>query len=143
MWGEVGIEDEVPADPLRHLQASGRGPYLPGRNLCHAAGANTIAPNVSASLTARGILLAWNGRTHSGIEEIVATGIEPAEEPRDMERLQGELGTFLFDNAYTMVGLYLVDAVWPVGPRIEEWSEHVVTRDLRNINGYQWIEPRQ
>ena len=82
------------------------------------------------------------GSTHSFIEEIVPR-IEAAVDPRDMERLQGELGTFLFDNAYTMVGLYLVDAVWPVGPRIEEWSEHVVTRDLRNINGYQWIEPRQ
>ena len=107
---------------------------------CHAAGAYAIAPNVSTSLTTRGSFSL--GSTHSFIEEIVPR-IEAAVDPREMDRLQGELGAFLFDNAYTMVGLYLVDAVWPVGPRIEEWSEHVVTRDLRNINGYQFIRPRQ
>ena len=139
MWGDVGIDVKFQRIPYGTFRPQVVARTYQGAT-CHAAGAFAIAPNVSTSLTTRGSFSL--GSTHSFIEEIVPR-IEDAVDPRDMERLQGELGTFLFDNAYTMVGLYLVDAVWPVGPRIEEWREHVVTSDLRNINGYEWIEPRQ
>jgi len=33
-----------------------------------------------------------------------------------------------------------LDAVWPVGPRIQPWTEHVNSRDLRQINGYEYIQ---
>ena len=41
--------------------------------------------------------------------------------------------------------LYLWDAVWAVGPRIDEksWSANLFYGDIRNINGYEWIQPRQ
>ena len=139
MWGDVGIDVKFQRIPYGTFRPQAVARTYQGAT-CHAAGAQAIAPNVSTSLTTRGSFSL--GSTHSFIEEIFPR-IEAAVDPRDMERLQGELGTFLFDNAYTMVGLYLVDAVWPVGPRIEEWSEHVLTSDLRNINGYEWIEPRQ
>ena len=53
-----------------------------------------------------------------------------------------EIATFMFDNALTGVGLYNFDVVWPVGPNIQPWAEGVRYRDLRNINGYEYIKPR-
>lgn len=40
-------------------------------------------------------------------------------------------------------GLFVGDTVWPVGPRIEEWGEHVKTRDLQRINVYEYIQHLQ
>ena len=54
-----------------------------------------------------------------------------------------EIATFMFDNALTGVGLYNFDVVWPVGPRIQPWLEGIRYRDLRNINGYEYIRPRE
>ena len=50
----------------------------------------------------------------------------------------------LFDESI-YASLYMWDAVWAVGPRIDEksWSENLFYGDIRNINGYEWIEPRQ
>ena len=64
-------------------------------------------------------------------------------DPKERIRLETELGRFLFDSALTMVGLWAIDAVWPVGPRLEEWTEHVKTKDMRQINGYEHIQHRQ
>jgi hypothetical protein len=53
-----------------------------------------------------------------------------------------EIATWMFNNAITGVGLYNFDVVWPVGPNIQPWLEGVRYRDLRNINGYEYIKPR-
>ena len=53
-----------------------------------------------------------------------------------------EIATFLFENAITAVGLYNFDVVWPVGPNIQPWPEGVRYRDIRNINGYEFIQSR-
>ena len=62
--------------------------------------------------------------------------------PQDLHDLERELSVMMFDNVITYVGLYSVGAIWPVGPKIEEWKQHVKFTDLRNINGYEFIRPR-
>ncbi|MCI0901346.1 MAG: hypothetical protein J4N70_10505, partial [Chloroflexi bacterium] len=85
---------------------------------------------------------AWNaGASHPWLEEIMPK-ISAAVDPNDLVRLESELGQWLFDNALTYIGLYSVGAVWPVGPKIEEWKADVKFTDLRNINGYEYIKPR-
>jgi hypothetical protein len=49
----------------------------------------------------------------------------------------------LMDNYLTDLVYYTMDAVWLVGPRLEEWTEHVRTSDVRQINGYEFIQHRQ
>jgi ABC-type transport system substrate-binding protein len=63
--------------------------------------------------------------------------------PGKREQLEKEVGAFLMDNYLTDFAYYSMDAVWPVGPRIEEWTEHVRTSDLRQANGYEFIRHRQ
>ncbi len=57
--------------------------------------------------------------------------------------LEKEIGIFLLDNALTDLVYYTLDAVWPVGPRLEPWKEFVKTTDVRQMNGYEFIQHRQ
>jgi len=59
------------------------------------------------------------------------------------EQLEREVARFLFDNVFGSIAIYTADSVWPVGPRIEEWSPDVKNYDVRAINGYEYIRPRQ
>jgi hypothetical protein len=107
---------------------------------CHASGARTGTVGAIPQVTTAASFN--HGATHPFLEEIMPR-IAGAVDPAELHRLTGEMGHFLFDHALTNIGLYSVDVVWPVGPRIEPWTEHVKTRDMRNINGYEYIRPRQ
>jgi len=41
-----------------------------------------------------------------------------------------------------MTGLYVNDNVWPVGPNISPWDGNIKQGDLRQINGFEFIQPR-
>ena len=64
-------------------------------------------------------------------------------DPVKRNNLEQEIGIFLLDNALTDLIYYTMDAAWPVGPRLEEWTEHVKTTDVRQINGYEFIQHRK
>jgi peptide/nickel transport system substrate-binding protein len=139
MWNnELGLDvhfQNIPYETFRPQRAARS--YL-GAN-CQAASARLVVGAItqlaSWSATSRGV-------SHPWLDEIIPQ-IAGAVDPVEREQLEAELGAFLFDNALAYVGLYSIDAVWPVGTRIEEWTEHVKTRDLRGINGYEYIQPRQ
>ena len=59
-------------------------------------------------------------------------------------KLETETGMFMYDESI-YASLYMWDAVWAVGPRLDDksWSENLFYGDIRNVNGYEWIEPRQ
>ena len=63
-------------------------------------------------------------------------------DPDQRELMERELGQFLFDHALTDLTYYNIDALWPVGPRIQPWTEHVRRSDVRQINGYEYIKHR-
>ena len=68
---------------------------------------------------------------------------QAAADPAKREQLEREVARFLFDNVFGPVAIYTADTVWPVGPRIEEWSQDVKHYDLRAINGYEYIRHRK
>lgn len=63
-------------------------------------------------------------------------------DPVKRNQLEKEIGIFLLDNYLTDLVYYTVDAVWPVGPRLEEWTEHTNPLSLRQMNGYEFIRHR-
>jgi peptide/nickel transport system substrate-binding protein len=139
MWGNIGIDvkfQKIPYDTLR--------PQIVARTYqgatCHSAGARVLSPGIANLITSQG---SFNfGASHPFIEEITPR-IEGAVDRKELNRLTADLGAFLFDNALTAIGLYSQDVVWPVGARLEEWKDHVKTRDTRNINGFEFIRPRK
>ena len=142
MWADIGVDVKFQRLPYTTLR-----PSLIARNYqgstCHAGGIR-LEPGqgFSGMLSKLNHQAVWNrGVEHPWLDEKVAEHM--AEINTEQRRVLGvEIATFMFDNALTGVGLYNFDVVWPVGPNIQPWAEGVRYRDLRNINGYEYIKPR-
>lgn len=100
----------------------------------------TISPLARASsLSTEGVFN--HGAEHPFIDDIgprMETELD-SEVRRELER---QFLRFLHDNALTRVGMYTFDNVWPVGPSIESWEEHIKLGDTRVLNGMEYIRPR-
>ena len=142
MWGDIGVDVKFQSLPYSTLR-----PSLIARNYqgstCHAGGIR-LEPGqgFSGMLSQLNHQAVWNrGVEHPWLDDKVAEHM--AEVDTEQRRaLAIEIATFMFENALTGVGLYNFDALWPVGPRIQPWTEGVRYRDLRNINGYEYIRHR-
>jgi hypothetical protein len=110
---------------------------------CHAGGIR-LEPGqgFSGMLSKLHHQAVWNrGVEHPWLDEKVSEHMAEIDSEARRE-LAIEIATFMFDNALTGVGLYNFDSLWPVGPNIRPWIEGVRYRDLRNINGYEYIQHR-
>ncbi len=142
MWADIGVDVKFQRLPYTTLR-----PSLIARNYqgstCHAGGIR-LEPGqgFSGMLSKLNHQAVWNrGVEHPWLDEKVAEHMAQVDTAK--RRVLGvEIATFIFDNALTGVGLYNFDVVWPVGPNIQPWAEGVRYRDLRNINGYEYIKPR-
>ena len=142
MWTDIGVDVNFQKIPYGTLRPTIVGRTYQGAT-CHAAGIR-LEPGVG--FTDKGSKLVhqavWtSGADHPWLDEKIA--LHKGEINSEARRaLAIEITTFMFENAITNIGLYNFDVIWPVGPRIQPWSEGVRYRDLRNINGYEYIRPR-
>ncbi len=142
MWADIGIDVKFQSLPYTTLR-----PSLIARNYqgstCHAGGIR-LEPGqgFSGMLSKLHHQAVWNrGVEHPWLDEKVSEHMAEIDSEARRE-LAIEIATFMFDNALTGVGLYNFDSLWPVGPNIQPWIEGVRYRDLRNINGYEYIQHR-
>tara|TARA_B100000749_G_scaffold269248_1_gene247865 strand:- start:588 stop:875 length:288 start_codon:yes stop_codon:yes gene_type:complete len=85
----------------------------------------------------------WNrGVEHDWLDEMISKH-QATINSDERKKVAQEIAAWMFHHAVTGLGLYNFDVVWPVGPKIEPWLEGVRYRDLRNINGYEYIRHRQ
>jgi ABC-type transport system substrate-binding protein len=142
MWEDIGVDVKFQRLPYSALR-----PSLIGRNYhgstCHAGGIRLEPGQGFSGMLSQSVHGAvWNrGVEHPWLDEMVSRHQGEVNEVA-RRKLGLEIATFMFDNALTGVGLYNFDVVWPVGPRIQPWLEGVRYRDLRSINGYEYIRPR-
>ena len=142
MWGDIGVDVKFQTLPYTTLR-----PSLIGRNYqgstCHAGGIR-LEPGqgFSGMLSKLHHQAVWNrGVEHPWLDEKVSQHM--AEVNTEKRRaLAIEIAEFMFENAITGIGLYNFDALWPVGPELQPWPEGVRYADLRNINGYEYIQHR-
>ena len=139
MWNDIGLDVNFQRVPYGTLR-----PQLVGRTYqgatCHAGSplptpAGGYGSYISENPFNRGLEHVWT--------EAKMLEAQAAVDPAKREALEREIGQFLFDNVLTDVNYYTIDAVWPVGPRISPWTEHVRTTDVRQMNGYEYIEHRE
>ena len=142
MWADIGVDVNFQKIPYGTLR-----PTLVGRTYqgatCHAAGIR-LEPGqgFTDKLSKLHHQSVWSsGAEHLWLDEKIPQHQGEIDSAARRE-LAIEVTTFMFENALTNIGLYNFDVVWPVGPRIQPWSEGVRYRDLRNINGYEYIRPR-
>ena len=142
MWGDIGVDVKFQRLPYTTLRSSLIGRTYQG-STCHAGGIR-LEPGqgFSGMLSQLHHSAVWNrGVEHPWLDDKVSQHIAEVNTER-RRALAIEIATFLFENAITGIGLYNFDVVWPVGPRIQPWPEGVRYRDLRNINGYEYIRHR-
>ena len=139
MWEDIGVDVK-----LQNIPYGTYRPTVIGRTFNGATNHATDPSNTPArlynALQDRGSFVR---HTHPYLEDITIRA-QKAVTLDERTNLENEVGKFMYDESiYT--SLYLWDAVWAVGPRIDEksWSENLFYGDIRNINGYEWIEPRQ
>ena len=139
MWEDIGVDvklQKVPYGTYRP-QVIGRT-YIGTSN--HATSPSNTPARLYNALKDAGSFVRF---THPWLEERVSKA-QQAVDPTERTRLELEVGQFMAHNAI-YASLYWWDAVWPVGPNIDDksWSENLFYGDIRNINGFEWIEPRQ
>ena len=142
MWGDIGVDVKFQNLPYTTLRPSLIGRTYQG-STCHAGGIR-LEPGqgFSGMLSKLHHQAVWNrGVEHPWLDEKVSQHMAEVDSVARRE-LAIEIATFMFENAITGVGLYNFDSLWPVGPNIQPWIEGVRYRDLRNINGYEYIQPR-
>ena len=138
MWNDIGLDVDFQKVPYGTLR-----PTLVGRTYqgatCHAGGplptpANGFGSYLTENPFNRGLEHQWS-------DDLMRRAMGEVD-PAAREQMERELGQFLFDHALTDLTYYNIDAIWPVGPRIQPWGEYVRRSDVRQINGYEYIKHR-
>ena len=143
MWADIGVDVKFQRLPYSTLR-----PSLIGRNYhgstCHAGGIRLEPGQGFSGMLSKAVHGAvWNrGVEHDWLDEMVSKH-QATINSVERKKVAQEIAAWMFHNAVTGLGLYNFDVVWPVGPKIEPWLEGVRYRDLRNINGYEYIRHRQ
>jgi peptide/nickel transport system substrate-binding protein len=139
MWNDIGLDVNFQRVPYNTLR-----PQVVGRTYkgvtCHGGAPDPVPADGYPTLVSTGTFN--RGVEHPYVDEKGLAAMAETN-PGKREQLEKEVGAFLMDNYLTDFSYYSMDAVWPVGPRIEEWTEHVKTSDLRQANGYEFIRHRQ
>ncbi|MCY3690431.1 MAG: ABC transporter substrate-binding protein [Chloroflexota bacterium] len=139
MWENIGLDVDFQRIPYGTLR-----PTLVGRTYqgatCHAGGPLPTPANGFGSYLTENPFN--RGLEHAYSDDLMRRAMSEVD-PDAREAMERELGQFLFDNALTDLTYYNIDALWPVGPRIEPWTEHVRRSDVRQINGYEYIRHRR
>jgi len=139
MWNDIGLDVNFQRIPYGTLR-----PQLVGRTYqgmtCHAGAPSRVPAQGYGSYLSENPFN--RGLEHIYSEERMIAA-QSAVDPAERTRLETEVGVFLLENYLTDLVYYTMDAVWPVGPRLEPWTEHVRTSDLRQINGYEYIQHRK
>ena len=139
MWEDIGVDVKLKNIPYGTFRPTVIGRTFNGATN-HATSPSNTPARLYNALQDRGSFVR---HTHPYLDDITIRA-QSAVTLDERTKLENEVGKFMFDESI-YASLYMWDAVWAVGPRIDEksWSENLFYGDIRNINGYEWIEPRQ
>ena len=139
MWEDIGIKVKVQKIPYASLSPQIRTRDYQGAN-CHGTGGRTdplslllVLTTLHASFTV--------GFEHPYMEERISEALHIVD---DDERyaVMVDVARFTYDNVVEM-GLYSVNQIWPLGPRVDPWDEHFEYGDKRVLTGTEYAPHRQ
>jgi peptide/nickel transport system substrate-binding protein len=139
MWEEIGIKVKVQKIPYASLSPQIRARDYQGAN-CHGTGGRSdplslllVLTTLHASFTV--------GFEHPYMEEQIAKALHIVDADERYE-VMVDVAKFTYDNVVEM-GLYSVNQIWPLGPRIDTWQEHFEYGDKRVLSGLEHAPHRQ
>ena len=137
MWGEIGIDVKLQRIPYQTLRPQLVGRTWPGAT-CHS-----ISIRLEPMLGLNNYLdkSTFNyGTFHPYLNENIAGVMGELDDAKRMEKTI-EMYDWLANEQKLGFGLYTIEGVVPVGPRIQPW-EYTSFSDIRIPNGYENIVPR-
>jgi peptide/nickel transport system substrate-binding protein len=139
MWDDIGVNVEFQRIPYSALR-----PQLVGRTYqratCHSSAIRLAPTHGLANYTDNST---FNyGASHPWLEERTAVAKRTISEA-DRHEIEMETLNFMFNEVFGQFGLYVFDNVWAVGPKLELWPDLIKRGDLRQMKGFEWIEPRK
>ena len=137
MWRDVGIDVKEQKLPYSTLRPSFISRTQKGAT-CHSVAIRLVV-SVGAGNYANTSTFSY-GTHHPDLDVLVKTAALEMDPAKRMLR-EVEIYDFMYDNVMAF-GLYSFDAVWPVGPKIQEWEPDGYD-DLRKVTGFQFIKPRE
>ena len=139
MWEDVGIRAKLNRLPFSTL-VTGQFARANKGVTCHNA--HPYPDPMNGFLCCHVSSARWSsGVSHPRIDELVEQAINTFDFDERMKVSQ-ELGKWMWDNTLD-IGLYNVHIVYPVGPRIDDWADHLTTADSRMITALEWTPHRE
>ena len=138
MWADIGVTAHATSVPYSVTRAKSR-PRTIDSAVCHSSGPFADPINLWQYL--------WNNVPgySNGFEHpiFIELGNEVLEtfDFDERWRLTMELGQLSWDNLAN-IGLYSQNIVYPLGPKLDPWTEHLDTVDPRRISGLEWAPHR-
>ena len=139
MWEDIGIKVKVQKIPYATLSPQIRTRDYQGAN-CHGTGGRTdplslllVLTTLHASFTV--------GFEHPYMEERIAKALHIVDD-EERYKVMVDVAQFTYDNVVEM-GLYSVNQIWPLGPRVDPWQEHFEYGDKRVLTGLEYAPHRQ
>jgi peptide/nickel transport system substrate-binding protein len=138
MWSNIGLDvtfENRPNDAIRTELVDRTYNGI----VCQAVGdvPEPINQYVNWALSTAGFS---GGIEHPVLDELIlkATGTI---DPEERMEIQKEIARFTFENALD-VGLYTAQVQWPLGPRLQDWSENWAFGDGRIISSLEYATPK-
>jgi peptide/nickel transport system substrate-binding protein len=139
MWEAIGIRTRIDNVPYATI-----GPQLQNRDYnqasCHGTGGRTdplwlisaIVPSTAG----------WTGGfDHPWLDETIDKAVSIVDQD-ERYKVMTEIARFMFDNVVEQ-GLYSANLLWPLGPNIDEWKQHLNFADPRYLSSYEYAPHRK
>lgn len=137
-WDAIGIDVNFQRVPYGTYRPTAVARTYEGMS-CHNVGPRLSPIQGMASFLNSGNF-SW-GSEHPITEELIPLA-QKSVMAADRIKYEDQIAEFYIDEVFGQTGLYAVDNVWPVGPKIAPWGDFVKQGDLRQINGFEYITPR-
>ena len=138
-WGDIGIRTNINRVPYLSI-----GPKLQDRSYvglsCHGTGGRvdpaTIYDIVYSSKS--GVSMGFDHPIMDALLEKMFTIADDA----GHWSVMNEMADFIYSNAVDS-GFYSVNVLWPLGPKVDSWREHLQQGDTRTLGSYEFAKHRQ
>ena len=138
-WADIGIRSNINRVP--YLQV---GPRLQKREMtglnCHGTGGRVDPATLYDILysSKSGVTLGFD---HPIMDELLEEMFTIADDEGHW-KVMNEMARFIYENALDS-GFYSVNILWPLGPKVDSWREHLQQGDTRSLGSYEFAPHRE
>ena len=139
MWEDIGIRTSLKKVPFATIFTEIKARTYDQTNT-HGTGGRTDPLSLMIPMfdSASGFNV---GMEHPWLDEMLSKAVMTLDEDERYEILV-EMARWVFDHVAS-AGLYEVNIVWPLSPKIDPWKEHLDHGDRRILNALEYVPHRK